>query len=168
MAIIQRIRTVFTGVAGTPWYSNIYVTGNEADASLEIDAVGDFWDILAPIIVTPVVWTVEGVVANINDANGQIVSTSDNTERNGAGSQSGEALPSANQYLVRARTGVYVGGRELRGRMFIPGASEAQSSDGLPSSATLTVIEDAVDAELLGTLGLNGAWVVWSRTHGVS
>jgi len=40
MTDLRRIRTVFTGVAGTPWYSNLYftwVSGTEATALAEVD-----------------------------------------------------------------------------------------------------------------------------------
>lgn len=164
MAIIQRIRTVFTGVAGSPYYSNIYVTANPADATPEIAAVDQFWTALAPHIDNALSWTVEGIVANVDTATGQIVSFSSNTSQGGTGGAGGEILPLANQLLIRARTGVYVTGREVRGRINIPAIAELSSANGVPTGELLTAAQDAVDDHLLGAGGLNGSWVVYSPT----
>src|SRR3982750_3658664 len=50
---IQRVRTIFPGVAGSPWYSNLYFTGETqtlADAATA--ATRAFWDSVKGYIST--------------------------------------------------------------------------------------------------------------------
>ena len=166
MAIIQRIRTVFTGVAGAPWYSNLYVTATEGDAQPEVDAVAQFWTDFATHIHNAVDWTVEGVVANIDETNGQIVGFSTNDDATGSGAAGSDPLPYANQMLLRVRTGVFVAGREVRGHVNIPAITDPDSPNGVPSSSASSNLQTSSDDNLFGAGGLNGALLVWSRKNG--
>jgi hypothetical protein len=168
MTVIQRIRTVFTGVAGTPWYSNLYVTATEADAQAEVNIIDGFWEDIKAQMKSTVNWTVEGTVANIDDATGQIVGFSSNDSQTGSGADVGDALPYATQGLIRLRTGVFMGGREVRGRFNVPAPTENQSSDAKPNSGYLTDLQTAINDRLLGATGLNGALVVYSPTNATS
>jgi hypothetical protein len=78
------------------------------------------------------------------------------------GSAAGDALPQAVQGLLHLRTGVYIGGREVRGRINIPGCSEGDSTAGIPTAVALGNYNTAA-ANLLSGAGFG----VWSRTHGV-
>jgi hypothetical protein len=168
VAIIQRVRTVLTGVAGSPWYSNLYCAGSTSDASLEIDAIGEFWDAVSAVMHTSVTWRVEGIVANVNDATGSIVSTSSNSDYTGAGLDTGDLLPIATQGLLQMRTGIYVGGREIRGRLFVPGAVEDSSTAGKPGTVFRDTVQAAFDDKLSTSGQLNGELVIYSPTYGTS
>ena len=78
-------------------------------------------------------------------------------------SGSGDPLPLATQALARFSTGVYVGGRALTGRMFIPGATEAYSTGGAgPTAAYVSAWNTALG--LLGTTITSDInQVVWHR-----
>jgi hypothetical protein len=70
----------------------------------------------------------------------------------------------ATQGLIRWRTGVFIAGRELRGRTFIPGATESRSANGRPDSTYITTAETAAQ-DLLDNAALGAALVVYSVTH---
>jgi hypothetical protein len=166
MPNIQRVRVVFVGVAGSPYYSNFYVTATDSDAQPEVDEIRDFYTDIAGLISNTLSWTVEGVVANIDEASGQITGFSNNTSRTGAGTNSGDINPLANQGLLRLRTGVFTAGREIRGRLNIPGSCEASNTAGKPTSTYMTTLQTSADLHLLSATGLNGAYNVYSRKNG--
>ena len=76
-----------------------------------------------------------------------------------------QALPWATQGLVRTRTGDYVGGREIRGRTFVPGPTEVSSDAGVPIGAYTSSVQTAF--ENFGTAaGPAGGVGVYSPTNG--
>lgn len=168
MPTISRIRTVFTGVAGTPWYSNLYIDGDGEQSEAAVEAVGEFWDAVGTVIVSQVQWEVEGEVAQIDTVSGNITGITSVDSVESAGVAGFDPLPFATQALLRLRTGEYVGGREVRGRLNIPGLLEANNAGGRPDSNLRNLINDAADQYLLGGDGLNGALVVWSRKNGTA
>lgn len=161
-----RVRTVFGGVQGTPWYSNLYFRGTEDTDAIEAHAaVDDFWTALATVICTPVTWTIEGEVAVLDTVTGQPVATHQVPPETGAGSASGVArVPTALQILVRLGTGVFLNGRRVRGRIFIPGSGEGNWENGLLTPSTVTAVNSAVGLLLNNTP--TNEFVVWSRRNG--
>lgn len=155
-----RVRTVFTGVAGTPWYSNLYF----GDTSLPADAhaaVVDFWALIGPYIHTSVDWTVESEVTVLSILTGQPTSQTSVGAISGGGTASGQPLPWATQGLLRARTEAYANGRNVRGRIFIPGLTEDAQSQGRPEPAVGPLMVTAAEQLLL----TDATWVVWSRKN---
>lgn len=160
---MYRVRTVFRGVAGTPWYSNLFFDDQDpGGAQGAIDAVAAFWGALAPVIAGAITWRVEPEVFAISPGTGEIENVFTETAATGAGNASGEALPYANQGLIRTDTGAYVGGRRLRGRIFIPGPTETFSQNGVPSASYLELLNDAPDV-LIGSE--TATWVLYSRKN---
>ena len=43
MATLARVRTIFTGPAGSPWYSNLYFDAATGTAQNAADAAAPFW-----------------------------------------------------------------------------------------------------------------------------
>lgn len=84
------------------------------------------------------------------------------TRANHVGTQGGDALPWANQGLVQLRSGIYVNGREQRGRIFIPGTAEPDNSGGVPIAAYRT---DILLAAGLLMADVNSGLGVYSRVH---
>lgn len=79
---------------------------------------------------------------------------------NGAGSST--QVPQLAQFLVRWRTGAFIGGRELRGRTFLAGCSStSQTTSGEVQAGTIAAI-DAASTTLIANSGLG----VWSPTRG--
>lgn len=136
---MYRVRTVFIGVPGTPWYSNLFFDDQDA-GGLEgaHEAVVDFWANLSGVISSEVSWTVEGEVAAISPGTGEIENVFNVAPASRSGSATGQPLPWMSQGLVRWETGAYMGGRRLRGRTFIPGATEDDSVNGLPTNDYVT------------------------------
>lgn len=156
-----RVRTVFTGVAGTPYYSNLYFAG-PSGADVAVEAVGAFWDVYGLSMVNELSWTVEGAVAVMDVATGEITGYENVDPVTGDGSSTGEMLPRASQALIHLHTGVYRGGREVRGRIFIPALDIAVDDDGQVASTIVTgtpgVVEDLIND--------SPGWGVWSRKNG--
>lgn len=161
-----RVRTVFTGVEGSPYYSNIYFGGSTSgEAAQAVIHVDSFWEAVGLNMCTPLVWQVEGDVPNIDPVTGDIIELFTVAASSGAADSTAEAMPLAAQGLVRLRTGQYIGGRELRGRIYIPYLSVSAINDGVLDNTVRGVLLAAAGnlrTQAAGTGGL----VVWSRTHG--
>ena len=163
---MARVRTVFTGVAGTPWYSNLYFDDDGTAAGVYQTKVKDFWTaIFGGHVRSGVVATMENPIAIMNVA-GEVVSVVSGDGGTVTGALSNDPLPPATQALLQLHTGVFVAGREVRGRCFIPGLTEADNSTGVPGATLISDIQDAA-SDLQGASGANGAWVVWSKRNAV-
>lgn len=69
-------------------------------------------------------WAIDDEVLEVNVLTGQTEGVFTVSGASGAGADTGDAVPNAAMALIRWRTGVFLGGRELRGRTFIPGFTE--------------------------------------------
>lgn len=168
MANLRRVRTVATGVAGTPWYTNWYFTytiGTEQD---HIDLAVQFWTDIQANLDNSVTWTVEGDCAIVDDSTGAIVGVESGTGAAVAGTETASALPPANQALIHWLTGSFIGGRQIRGRTFIPGLCTDQTgSTGQLVAGARTDYSDAAGA-LITNSSSPGPLRVFSRRNGTS
>lgn len=163
---IRRVRVVWTGtpVAGGA-LSTFYFAdslGTEQDC---VDAVATFLGTVDGNMTTQISWATEADVVDINAVTGATEGVTATTPQTGAGASAGELLPAATQGLLRLRTNTIAGGREVRGRIFLPGMVESNNVSGRPESGMVTSINGAAntlrtDASVL--------WAVWSRQHGVA
>ena len=165
MALL-RVRTVFTGVTGSPWLSTLYflpeaVDATQADADAAVVKAGDFWDALRPQISSLVSFLSEPQVADLA-LSGEQVGAFSTTPVGATGQAAGDPLPYATQGLMRLFTPSFINGRQVRGRAFIPGGVEAASTAGVPIGA-YTTAANAAGTALLGGVGPQLA--VWSRTY---
>lgn len=157
-----------TGVAGTPWYSNTYHTLVGGSGQGVVDAVRDFWTNLAPSIDNAITVTVEGDTALVDDVSGAITGIDSVVARTLAGSSVANALPPATQGILHTFTGTFVGGRQLRGKIFIPGlVVTVADSIGAPTAALKTALLTQGALLVANTSG-PGPLRVWSRTNGIS
>ena len=162
-----RVRSVLTGVAGAPYYTNHYfdaggLGGQEQDA---VDAVGDFWNAFDTSLDNALQINTDPEVPTINAVTGAITSSVATTPFFNQFASTGEALPPATQLLIRWTTPTFVSGRRLRGRTFIPGCTEdSNTSTGTPAAGFSTPVNAAVAALTGGAVAL----CIWSRTHGVA
>jgi hypothetical protein len=101
-------------------------------------------------------------VATVDSTTGDITALTAVTSQTGTGGSVGDALPYATQGLVRLRTGFFVGGKEIRGRIFIPGLTETDSDIGVPSSFVVGAWNTAVAALIADA---NSVLLVYSRKH---
>lgn len=139
MANIARVRTVFTGVGGSPFYNNLYFGGidNLINAQDCVDAVDVAWTTLTTIMNGALIGAIEAEVPIIEDTTGEIQSVVSTTGGVVDPTSAAEPLPTAAQGLVRLSTNTFVDGRRLRGRVFVPGLTEASQSTGQPNSSTI-------------------------------
>lgn len=157
-----RIRTTFTGTTGAPWLNTAYFLNplnTQAEADAAVAAVAAFWGAVDARMNVAISWTTDPSVAILTTAGEQTGAWS-TVPATGAGASATELLPPANQILVRLRTNTFVNGREIRGRWFIPGNTEADATAGLVTGAAITAVNLAA-ANLVADAA--SSWAVWSR-----
>jgi len=161
-----RVRTVFTGVTGSPWVSTINFggpaqTGNQTDADAAVAAVGAFWGAVDGNMHTSVTWTTLPDVLFLGD-NGIAAASFATTPQVGTGATGGTPLPWATQALVRGLTSSFVGGRQVRGRIFVPGLTSTAVTSGAVATAVQTALTTAA-----GTLNAvtTPPWAIWSKIN---
>jgi hypothetical protein len=127
--------------------------------------MGIFWNARKADVDDSLAVQMDGVVLSIDEETGLPVDATAVDADTFTGTNDTDLLPSMNQGLLQLRTGVYVEGRELRGRIFLPGWGENKSTAGRPSVSTLNDWVASANAELLGAL--DATIVVYSLTHKV-
>ncbi len=167
MALIHRVRTIVTGVTGSPWYINTHWDAQaDADPTPQVQAMTDFWGAIKSYLDNACVYRVQPDVPVIETTDDQIVAvlTTDGSQTTGTGTTS--ALPYANQMLVRMQTGVYASGRQVRGRLIIPGPTATTSTvDGTISSSVRAAIDTAAAAL---TTSADESFRVYSKRNGAA
>lgn len=158
-----RVRTSFTGVTGAPWVSTAFFNETAGTAQQAATAVGAFWNSADSLMEASVSWTTLADVEDVDPVTGNVTSVVNTTPVTGSGVAATTGLPVATQGVVRWRTGVYVGGREVRGRWFIPGLATTANTDGVPSSTMLSTLNTAA-ATLIADA--NTVLFIWSRKNG--
>jgi hypothetical protein len=161
-----RVRTVTSGTQGSPYLSTHYFNGTtQADANSANSRVNAFWTALNGVRNTSVHWDIQDNVDVINPATGVITGSFAVTGGEGFGAEADQLAPLASQGLIRLTTGVFNVGRQIRGRLFIPGLTKNDVTDGRLATATIAALNtaaqglrDAADAD----------WVVWSRVSGLT
>lgn len=163
MVDIYRVQLVSQGVAGSPYYTTFHFLGaSGSPAQAAADAAG-FWGAVDAYMDSSLIWDLDTAVETIESTTGNIVGVTDVPPASGTGGTTGDVLPPATQALVRWRTGQFVGGREIRGKTFLPAIGEINSVEGQPASAMTTGIENAALALFSSP---NSQLVVYSRKNG--
>lgn len=163
MAEITRIRCLWTGVAGTPWYTNLYFEGGAATADAARDAVVGFLTDMLPVVSSDVTAILDIQATIIETTTGQPVGVATVDPYTAPGGNVNDMLPRTTQCLIRWDTGVFLNGRQVRGRTFIPGMCENFNDDGgIPNAAFIAGVAETATA-LLEEPG-NPQLVVWSRS----
>lgn len=162
---MYRVRTVWTGVAGSPYYTNLYFTEEGGTAQEARNGVNVVFANMLASIRNDLTFTIETDVPVIDEATGDITRVEvTTTPLTGTGTSSEDPLPPADQTLMRLRTGAYAGGREIRGRVFVPGAVQTASDGGVPTVAHRNELNTRFAALVTLT---SAQWVVWAKTRGV-
>lgn len=164
MPNMWRVRTSATGIQGGSWLSTMYFNAAGGTAAQAHAAVVTFWTSMKPYVSSNVQMVVEGDVFTVDSATDNVVAVTAVTPVVILGTSSSTPTAAATQPLAQLLTGVYVGGRQIRGRLFLWGATVA----AVLNAGTATVYKTAVDA-ILATLVAtpNADWVVYSRKNGV-
>lgn len=160
-----RIRSVSTGVAGTPWYTNIYMSGGSAAAADARARVVTFWNALVGIQRSDLQTVVEQEVWEIDPFTGDTLGISNaGTGAPATGTSASPPLPTANQGLIRVATQGVQRNRRVKGKIYVPGLTTGSMTDGRLNNATITVLTNAAQG-LVGGTGPSRL-VVWSRPLG--
>ena len=164
MSEIAQLRTVWSGVAGSPYYTNVFI---EPTIGSDLQTCANAWKSFLGDVdancTTTLTWTLQNEVSIIESTTGQLVGADTITGGTGTGSASGDPLPRATQLLVQWKTNAIVNGRRRHGRSFIPGLIETLNvAPGVPSG-TVTA---ATAAQAGGFItACDGAFIIYSPTH---
>lgn len=163
-----RVRTVWTGVPGAPYYQNLYFAGStQTQADDAHAAVTAMLGAFAGSMRSNLVGLVESDVPKIDEFTGQAVGNFSVTPQTITCTGSGDPLPNQIQGLVFLRTGEYRNGRQVVGRVFHPGLLEAWNNDGRgPYSTGRDALTAGYSTLVDPGNGLN--LVVYSRKHASS
>lgn len=159
-----RIVTTLTGIPGAPYYSTWHFNEAALTAQDAADATVAWWTAVDNLFANDLTWVVPTTVDIVDPVLGETTGVTSVTGGTGTGADSTSYLPQINQVVVRIRTGVFVGGREVRGRIFVPGLTEAASQDGILDATWLSTF-NAANAALLADA--DSSIGVYSRAHNV-
>jgi hypothetical protein len=159
MTTLARVTTLLTGMPGLPG-TNTY-TANPAtdDPAVLTTLIHDFYDSFHTNVASALTMTTFGQHLLFDSTTGVATGTQDGGDDQAVtGGNSGEFLPLPIQLLVQWRTGVFFGGRELRGRTFLAGFVEGLNDNGVPNLDLVAAVSTAAN-------DLAGHLVIWSPTH---
>lgn len=160
---MYRVVQVATGVAGGPFYITGYFDSQIGTAQQAADAWRALTGPTAGTFTTPLRYESIVSVDLVDPGNGDIQSVVPVSVGSLQFTSTVEKLPPTTTLLLRWRTGVYIGGREVRGRTNLSGFNEGQSDSGVPSSVILSEYLGKMNAMLSN---VNVRHVVWSRKAG--
>lgn len=168
MAILGRLRTLWGGVAGSPYYTNMYYLTDAGGAGMQdsCDAWTDLIDAFSTSLGTsmtvaiypdvPLIDSATGILTGATTVSGAVVDPDGGTD----------LLPPATQGLLRWQTAAVVAGRRLRGRTFLPGMTEGDTNAGgsvLP--ALVSSMNGYLSATFLPAVAAAAPLVVYGPTH---
>lgn len=164
MASLFRVRTAIAGGSGASQVSTQYFEDSGSlTAQHAADAVSGFWGTLVSVISSAYTFKVENNVYQIDVASGQPTGIVAVTSSLITGGVVTDALPWQTQWVLRWNTGSFLGGRQVLGHTFIPGATEGNNSAGVPDSGSRGVIDGAA-AAVNGSALCN--LMIYSRKNG--
>jgi len=163
MVDIYRVRTALAGGSGAAQVSTMFFSSAASETAQDAaTAVHDFWDDIKDVLYSGYTATVESDVYLIDQATGEPTGTVGVTVAAITCTGASDPLPWATQGLVRWTTGTFIGGRQVRGRTFLPGTLESCNTLGVPNSVYTGVVNPAL-ATFLGTTGVTP--VIYSRKN---
>lgn len=161
---LNKVQTVWTGVAGTPYYTSLYTVNAAVTPAAAASAAANLWTALKGLWRSPLQAQVGPTVEVIDSASGSPVGIASVSTTLAVGTSTGEALPPATSALVSLNTGGYLAGRQIRGRIFMPPFTESENSVGAVGASTVTQVNTAFQTYLTA---MGPAAVVWSRKNGI-
>lgn len=158
---MYRVTTTFSGtwvIGGGITRTYFDVGGGTAQQAAT--AMTTFWTAVRQVIATDLTIAVIGAVETMNDATGAITSVTAVTGSSQLGLDDSVKLPPQTQGIIQLRTGDYVDGREVRGRIYLPAMGISSWSSGNYASGRRTTVEAGMAALLVDA---NSQLVVWQR-----
>ena len=142
---------------------NLFVVNNDPDSATVQDALELFYNDYADHCNGTVTFALDPEYREFTPATGQTIAVAGFTGSNlwtQTGTSSPTSLPDQTSILVRWKTGVWVNGRQITGRTYLPYPSQS-TGGGQPSASVVNDISASANV-LINTIGLG----VWSRTAG--
>lgn len=160
-----RGQVITTAPIGGPyyWYFHFNHGDAQSDANTAAAAVANFLQDIAPCMSSSLSMQLQDDWEVIDAATGNLTnvwSVSGGSPE--PGTDATTLISPVTQGLIRLRTGIIVGTRELRGRLFVPGITEGANDGGRPTAAWRNAADSAA-----GLLRTDAAtqWCVYSPTH---
>lgn len=135
---LYRVTQVATGVAGSPYYLSAYFAQSGGTAQAAASAWRAFLSAGVSTYTAGLIFQAVSDVTLVDPVTGDTTGTTPVTLASVTHTGAGDTLPPATQGLARFRTGQYIAGHEIRGRVNIPCQSESDSTLGAPSSSWQT------------------------------
>lgn len=158
------VKVTYTGGPSADWYSRFYLDRTlSSTAQDSVDTVKNFFTTLRTAITDNVTMHVDPVVTVVSPTTGEPTGLEQVTGYTITGAVSNDPLPLQTQGLIYWNTGVWIGGRQIRGRTFIPGPCEdANDGDGNPVSGYLSTLASAASGFVTPA---DGQPAIFSRLH---
>lgn len=158
---LVRVQTVWTGVAGSPYYTNLYCigpastnNGNDMAAAWRV-----FLQSMSATLAQGLVATIDPEILEFDETTGNVTGAGSTLQTPVAMTSAGDQLPHANQALIQWTTNGIVHNRRVRGRTFIPGVMEGHNGPtGIPASIVTNPLQSAIDAYLVTMAGRARIW----------
>ena len=167
MANIVRVRTVTVGLPGGPYLSTHYFRDVASTTPNDlITLVHDFWTDLRLVIATPATMQVQPILQVIDEATGDAIDERVGTEQQVTGAGGSTPNWTAKQGVMTLRTGKFINGRPVIGKVYVPGPTDGNGVQ-TPNSAYNGTLAVAL-SELQTNSSGPGPWVVWSRKNGIA
>lgn len=160
---LYRIRTQLSGTlitgpaVATHWFDQAGGTAQQA-----MNAVVAFWAAIAPKIQESVQIQPEADVAFVDETTGDTTGYTTVTPTADTGGTAQANTSRSTQGILQLRTGTFIGGKEVRGKLFIPGVPAGEVSNGMPAASYITALQNGGNALVADA---NSIWVVYSRVH---
>lgn len=166
MTNLRRVNVLYSGpaVVGPAFSRFHFTTGLISDQDC-VDAVHDAYQELGAHLGGGLTYSVGSTVEYFDIVTGEIQSLGVVTPWSLSGAGGTALLPFATQGLIRWRTGAYIGGREVRGRTFLPGWVEGESDIGVPTEGARAAMTN-FSGQLI--VGGSSTYVCWTKTHGTA
>jgi len=158
-----RVRTAITGGPGGSELNTLYFGSTlTLTAQHAADATRAFWYAISNKIHTAYTMQVEPEVTEIADFTGHPIGVHTTVTAPVPGTDSGQPLPPATQGLVKFQTGIYYNGRQLQGKLYVPGPTENLNTTGVPLPVYITDIAAAATTMIADP---NSDLLVFSRKN---
>ena len=160
-----RVRVTWSGTAQSlPYlYTFYFGGGDQADADQAAAAVRAFLDTVKGRVSSGLTATVEPEVAEVSISTGEVTDVFLTSTLAVVGTDVGTPLPFATQGLLRLNTSIFIGGRRIKGHIFMPGTTENSNAGGLPEAVYRTTIDPALTT--LAAIAAPNDWGVYSRKN---
>lgn len=158
------VRVTYSGGPAGDWLTQFRIDrllGSDAQDS--VDTVQAFFTALRDVMSNQISVHVSGSVEILDPSSGEPTGIDSVTSRVVSPTADSNALPWQTQGLILWNTGTWIGGRQVRGRTFVPAAVENNnSSGGQPDATYLSTLATAAAVISSATTCTPG---IFSRKH---